>query len=104
MRYSKTVAGVAICAASVMGVSAGSVFAGEVNGNGDPTPIREGTTSACAYSGLEDGVTQTGTTDTGRGITQTPHYENEETLPPGLPARNEQYNCVGLAPGSGPRP
>jgi hypothetical protein len=104
MRYSKTVAGVAICAASVMGVSAGSAFAGEVNGNGDPTPIREGGTSACAFSGLEDGFTQTGTTDSGPGITQTPHYENEVTLPPGLPARSEFYNCVGLDGGSGPRP
>jgi hypothetical protein len=104
MGYRNMVAGVAVCAATVMGVSAGSAFAGEVNGNGDPTPIREGRTSACAYSGLEDGFTQTGTTATGRGITQTPHYEDETTQAPGLPARNVGYNCVGLAPGKGPRP
>jgi hypothetical protein len=104
MRYLKTVTGVAICAASVVGVGAGSVLAGEVNGNGDPTPIRGGGTSACAFSGLEDGFTQDGTTEAGRGITQTPHYEDGVTLPPGLPARNEFYNCVGLDGGSGPRP
>lgn len=29
-------------------------IAGEVNGNGDPTPIRERANSICAFSGLND--------------------------------------------------
>jgi hypothetical protein len=70
MRYSKTVAGVAICAASVMGVSAGSVFAGEVNGNGGPTGIWGNANSPCAFSGLEDNNPGTGEVDPSSGETQ----------------------------------
>jgi hypothetical protein len=80
MRYSKTVAGVAICAASVMGVSAGSAFAGEVNGNGGDTPIRDYTAaSICAFSGLEDHADPHERGE--RRETQTPHYV-EGNYPP----------------------
>lgn len=113
----KTLIAALICSASVVGVGAGSAFAGEVTGtidNPNPnkptyTPIsplsdKPVHTSACAYSGLEDGVTLDAQgnevpTPSGTGITQTPHYEAGATLPPGLPARNPGYNCVGLAPG-----
>jgi hypothetical protein len=57
-----------LCGASVIGLSAGPAFAGEVNGRGKGTPIlshdedpanQVGNVtvlpSACSYSGLEDG-------------------------------------------------
>jgi len=47
----------AVIAALVLTVlgSAGSAFAGEVTGNGKPTPIREGrAASECSFSGVED--------------------------------------------------
>jgi hypothetical protein len=50
----KTLAGVAICAALILGTG-GAAFAGEVNGNGDPTRGPDHARSACVYSGLEDG-------------------------------------------------
>lgn len=52
----KFIAGVAL-ASCVVGVG-GTAFAGEVNGNGDPTPInsyRAG--SICSFSGLNDDPT-----------------------------------------------
>jgi hypothetical protein len=37
-------------------VGAGSAFAGEVTGKGDPTPIQEGqAASICSFSGQNDG-------------------------------------------------
>jgi len=46
---------VAVCAAAIPGLSAGSAFAGEVTGNGKDTPIRDGVAkSECAFSGLDD--------------------------------------------------
>ena len=50
----KTLAGAALCAALILGTS-GAAFAGEVTGNGKPTPARDNAASACAFSGLEDG-------------------------------------------------
>jgi hypothetical protein len=50
----KWIAGAAL-AASIVGIG-GTAFAGEVNGNGKPTPIatyRAG--SICSFSGLDDG-------------------------------------------------
>jgi len=44
----------ALCAATVAGLSAGSAFAGEITGTGEPTPIREHAQSECAFSGLND--------------------------------------------------
>jgi hypothetical protein len=46
---------VAVCAAAIPGLSAGSAFAGEVTGNGKDTPIRDGVAkSECAFSGLDE--------------------------------------------------
>ena len=45
--------GVAVGAVIVLG-SAGGAFAGEFNGNGDPTGGPSHANSPCAYSGLED--------------------------------------------------
>ena len=64
--------------ASIIGLSAGSVFAGETTGNGGTTPIA-GTVapfpgvpaSICAFSGLEDAA------GAGPGETQTPANEGE---------------------------
>lgn len=50
----KTLACAAICAALILGTS-GAAFAGEVNGNGDPTSGPEHARSLCVFSGLEDG-------------------------------------------------
>ena len=45
----------AVCATAVVGLSAGSAFAGEITGTGASTPIRAGVAaSECAFSGLDD--------------------------------------------------
>lgn len=44
----------AVFATAVVGLSAGSAFAGEITGTGKPTPIRERAQSECAFSGLND--------------------------------------------------
>ena len=54
MRFKSFVAA-ALCAAAVAAVGAGSAFAGEVNGNGDPTAVRAHANSICAFSGQNDG-------------------------------------------------
>jgi hypothetical protein len=65
----KPIIAAVLCAASVVGVSAGSAFAGEITGNGKGTPfISNGPNAApksvghfdviaseCSFSGLEDG-------------------------------------------------
>ena len=48
----RTVPFVALCAAAAL--SAAPAFAGEINGNGDPTAMREHTNSICGFSGLND--------------------------------------------------
>src|SRR5690348_13311793 len=50
----KTLAGVALCAALILGTG-GAAFAGEVNGKGEPNRGGDKARSACVYSGLEDG-------------------------------------------------
>jgi hypothetical protein len=40
-----------------VGASAGSAFAGELTGNGKPTPIRTTANSVCAFSGQNDNPT-----------------------------------------------
>jgi hypothetical protein len=64
----KTFIAALICSASVVGVSAGSAFAGEVTGSGKGGPENNGVTgavgngrSACLYSGLEDHPVEPGT-------------------------------------------
>ena len=52
-------------AALLVSVSAGSVLAGEVTGNGKPTPIKEfRAKSICSFSGLNDRIEGEGPTDT----------------------------------------
>jgi hypothetical protein len=80
----KTLIVALLCSASVVGVSAGSAFAGEYNGHGKGTPIysdKEDPTnqvgnvvvmaSNCSFSGLEDGGDYVGQ-PFGPGVTQTP--------------------------------
>lgn len=55
---------VALCAAVFAAMSAGSAFAGEVNGNGDPTKAPENANSICAFSGQNDKVSGEGPTQT----------------------------------------
>ncbi|MGD9749611.1 MAG: hypothetical protein AB7W59_01310 [Acidimicrobiia bacterium] len=88
--------GAIIGSAVVLGAGT-TALAGEVNGNGEQTPIRDRAHSACAFSGLEDGVTLVGfdaagnpifaTVPTGPGLVQNPHMENAAgtVFPPGLP-------------------
>ncbi len=56
--------GIALGTASlVASLSAGAVVAGEVTGNGDPTPIANGQASSiCSFSGLNDGEPPPGRT------------------------------------------
>lgn len=99
----KALAGVAISLATIIGVGS-SVAAGEVNGNGKTTPAGERAKSACAFSGLEDGLHLIGfdedtgapileTVDTGPGLVQNPHMENAAgvILEPGIPG----FACRG---------
>lgn len=52
-----------VAAALLASASAASVLAGEVTGNGDPTPIAEGrANSICSFSGLNDGEPPPGRT------------------------------------------
>ena len=62
----KALVGAAICAALIFG-SSGAAFAGENNGNGDPTGAPDHARSLCVYSGLEDGD---GGGPSGPGVTQ----------------------------------
>lgn len=86
MSSRKMLAGVVICAGS-LGLGTGSVLAGETNGNGDSTPVRDPDVpnSICAFSGLQDG---SGPDDpnSGPGHVQTPHGEPDFDLyfPPGV--------------------
>ena len=59
---------VAACAAAVVGVGASAALAGEITGSGKGGPNGDGTpggtlnaSSACAFSGLEDGAATPGT-------------------------------------------
>jgi len=77
----KTLVAALLCSASVVGVSAGSAFAGEVTGQNRGTPLQAGAGPAervgkavvnpshCAFSGLED---FDGAAPVQPGVTQTP--------------------------------
>jgi hypothetical protein len=45
---------VAACTAAVVGVGAGSAFAGEITGNGKPTGAPDHANSICVFSGQND--------------------------------------------------
>jgi hypothetical protein len=74
-------------------ILASPALAGEENGNGESTPIRDYIASFCAFSGLEDDDALAG-----RGVTQTPHYVEGEYPPPGAAAV-----CAILNPGKKPQ-
>jgi hypothetical protein len=77
----------------VVAVAATSVFAGEVTGNGKPTPVRTHlAASICSFSGLEDwtsseqqppGPPEGIAVDP--GVVQVPRHEGGNTYPPGVP-------------------
>lgn len=46
--------GAAASVVAVVGLSAGSAFAGEINGNGDDVPAPDHARSECSFSGLDD--------------------------------------------------
>jgi hypothetical protein len=94
----KLIAGAAL--ALIASATAGTAFAGEVNGNGEPTPINGGqAASICSFSGLEDGLALIGFTEegvpiiievpTGPGLVQNPHQENAAGIihEPGIPGQ-----------------
>jgi len=64
---------VGVCVAAITALTASPAFAGEITGNGKPTPIKtRGTASSlCAFSGLNDqqqGQTVTRTQNWGQDI------------------------------------
>ena len=75
----KTLVGAAVCAVLILG-SGGAAFAGEVNGNGDPTRGGDNARSACVYSGLEDG-SEDPTAPSGPGVTQNWGHAKKATGP-----------------------
>ena len=62
-----------VCATVVGVVSAGSAFAGEVTGKGNPTAAPEHAQSICAFSGQNDGEPPPGRT--------APHVQNWGQIP-----------------------
>jgi hypothetical protein len=99
----KLIAGAAL--ALIVSATGGTAFAGEVNGNGEPTPINGGrANSICAFSGLEDGIALIGFTEqgvpifievpTGPGLVQNPHQENAAGIihEPGIPGQECRGN------------
>jgi hypothetical protein len=98
----KVVAAVAAVLTAVA-VTAGSAFAGEVTGNGKPTPIRSHTAaSICSFSGLED-WTSSAPQPPGPpegiavdpGTVQVPRHEGGNSYPPGVPG----FACSPGRPG-----
>jgi hypothetical protein len=75
----KTLVGAAVCAVLILG-SGGAAFAGEVNGNGDPTRGGDNARSACVYSGLEDGA-EDPTAPSGPGVVQNWGHAKNATGP-----------------------
>jgi len=69
----KSLLAVALSAAAVASVGAGSAFAGEVTGNGTPTQGPAHTNSICAFSGQNDNPTSTNPENPG-GVAQSYGY------------------------------
>ena len=100
----KTFIAALLCSASVVGVSGGSAFAGEVTGQGRGTPLQAGAGPAdrvgnavvnpshCAFSGLED---FNGQAPVQPGVTQTPK---------GVPGPAVAAGCGGPADGRVDKP
>ncbi len=90
MRFKSWVAA-ALCGVAVAGVGAGSAFAGEVNGNGDPTPIRTQANSICAFSGQNDGDPPPGRTAA--------HVQSWGQIPKEGPEGRDFLTSIGSNPG-----
>jgi hypothetical protein len=100
----KKVMGAALCVATMIGAGS-TAAAGEVTGNGKSTPAGGRASSACAFSGLEDGITLIGfdengvpqfiVVDTGPGLVQNPHMENAAGIihAPGIPGQECRGNA-----------
>ena len=74
----KTLVAVLLCGGSIVGVSAGSAFAGEITGNGDYKGVNDNA-SLCAYSGLQDDPFAPGSTQTPRdGAPGSPAFGDEK--------------------------
>lgn len=67
--------GVAACTAAVIGVGAGSAFAGDLTGNGKPTGAPDHANSICVFSGQNDFPEGSETEGPG-GISQSYGQEN----------------------------
>ena len=102
----KLIAGAALCMTTIVGASS-TALAGEVTGNGKPTPAGERAKSVCAFSGEEDGLTLLGfdeetgapiiiVVETGPGLVQTPHQENAAGIihPAGIPGTECRGNTT----------
>jgi hypothetical protein len=76
----RTLIGATLCLGSVVGFSAGSVLAGEVNGNGDPVKAKDVARSDCAFSGLED---DDGGPNGGPGVAPQNWGQIVKSVPPG---------------------
>ena len=78
---------------TVAAVTASSAFAGEVTGNGKPTPIRTHlAASICSFSGLEDWTSSEQQPQgppegiaVSPGTVQVPRHEGGNVYPPGAP-------------------
>ena len=90
---SKFVSLAAVATAGI--ILATPAFAGEVDGNGRSTPIRDFIAAICSFSGLEDG--DGAGAPSGPGVTQTPHAVEGTSPPPGAAAI-----CAFLNPGNKP--
>jgi hypothetical protein len=74
----------ALCAVVFAAVSAGSAFAGEVNGKGEPTAAPKNSNSICSYSGQND-------REPGEGPIE-PRVQTPAEGPPGAPGHG---TCAG---------
>jgi hypothetical protein len=94
-----------VAAILTVGLTAGAAFAGEVTGNGKPTPVRSHiAASICSFSGLEDWTASTPQPEgppegiaVRPGVVQVPRHEGGNTYPPGVPG----FACSPGRPVSG---
>jgi hypothetical protein len=84
MRRRSTVALLAALMVMAMTLGASAAFAGEVNGNGDPTPVQDYQAgSICSFSGLNDDPNDPDPIDGGRVqsfgqiVSKSVHYEDD---------------------------
>jgi hypothetical protein len=91
LKQRRAVGAAAALAAAAVAVSASPAFAGEVNGNGDPTPIRTQANSICAFSGQNDGNPPPGRTAA--------HVQSWGQIPKAGPEGRDFLTSIGSNPG-----